>query len=431
MPGSSPREVSEKVRLLRARVILPMDRPPIEDGAVWLQGNRVVEVGSWRELRAQVSGFSMDLGEVVVLPGLINTHAHLDYTGMAGQLPSPRTFPDWIQGMLALKAAQSHADYAAAWIAGAMMLLRHGTTMVIDIEAVPELLPGVWGTTPLRVGSCLELTGVRSGRDPQALLQEAVERLDRLPGGRCWGGLSPHAPYSTPPALLRGAAGIARQRGWLLTTHVAESAAEFEMFREARGPMHDWLRGNGRDMTDCGERSPVQHLAALGVLSASLLAVHANYLADGDAQLLAEHRVGVVHCPRSHAYFGHAPFPYETLMAHGVNVTLGTDSLASVRWSPQEPAELDLFAELRAFASAHPEVAPRALLAMVTRNAATALGMSERFGRLGPGSRADLIALPASAPIETVEDAVLAHRGNVYRSMIDGQWAYVNDGGKP
>ena len=99
------------------------------------------------------------------MPGLVNAHCHLDYTDMAGQ-PAPKQFPDWIKGLLARKAAASYADYAQAWLRGAAMLLRTGVTTVGDIEAVPELLPDVWSSTPLRVGSFLEMTCVRSRRDP-------------------------------------------------------------------------------------------------------------------------------------------------------------------------------------------------------------------------------------------------------------------------
>src|SRR6266516_1763479 len=120
------------------------------------------------------------------------------------------------------------------------MLLRSGTTTVGDIEALPELLPEVWDATPLRVISFLEMTGVRSRRDPELILQDALARIEALPHRRCAAALSPHAPYSTPPRLLRLAAAAARQRKLRVATHVAESATEFEMFRHGRGEMFDW-----------------------------------------------------------------------------------------------------------------------------------------------------------------------------------------------
>ena len=167
------------------------------------------------------------------------------------------------------------------------MLAKTGTTTVADFETVPELLPDVWSTTPLRVISMLEMTGVKSRRDPRAILQDNVNHIMTLPGGRCRPGLAPHAPYSTAPELLRLTADMARRRHWPLSIHVSESVQEFEMFTKGRGIMFDWLRRNDRDMNDCGERSPMQHLDRYGVLSENCLAVHVNYLAEGDAKLLA------------------------------------------------------------------------------------------------------------------------------------------------
>ena len=130
-------------------------------------------------------------------------------------------------------------------------------------------------------------------------------------------GLSPHAPYSTVPELLRLSAQTARRRQWRLTTHVAESALEFEMFARGRGEMFDWLQRSGRDMSDCGLGSPVQHLERCGALSERLLAAHANYLGKQDAALLARRKVHVVHCPRCHFYFHHDPFPLRRLAQGG------------------------------------------------------------------------------------------------------------------
>lgn len=289
--------------LLRARVVLPIGRPPIADGAVVVSGQRIAAVGTWRSLRTRYAGEVHDLGDVVLLPGLVNAHCHLDYTHMAGMFPPQKSFCDWIKLITTEKAHWTFSDYAEAWLDGARMLLRSGTTTAADIEAVPELLPDVWTATPLRVISFLEMTGVRSRRQPELILQEALEKIDTLPLHRCSAALSPHAPYSTTPCLLQRTAALAQKRRLRVTTHIAESATEFEMIRHARGEMFDWLQRNERDMADCGRRSPVQHVAQAGLLGRNFLAVHVNCLARGDAAALARKQATVVHCPRSHDYF--------------------------------------------------------------------------------------------------------------------------------
>ena len=409
--------------ILRARALLPVSQPPIENGAVVVAGNRIRAVGRWSDLRPAAGESVLDLGEVILLPGLVNAHCHLDYTDMAGALPPPKTFTDWIPLIMAAKSNWGYSDYMRSWLHGAQMLLRTGTTTVADIESVPELLPEAWEATPLRVFSFLEMTGIRSQRDPQAVLHEAIEKIESLSHPRCSAALSPHAPYSTLPALLQLSAETARVRGWWLCTHVAESEHEFEMFMRARGPMHDWLQRNQRDMSDCGLGSPVRHLERNGMLGENLLAIHANLLADGDAALLGKHRVPVVHCPRSHGYFQHPPFPYQQLADAGVNLCLGTDSLATVRPAGKQKLELNLFDEMRALAAREPGLSAGDILKMATVNGARALGLPGQIGELTAGSLADLIAIPSQAKASQITEAILGHAGPVAAGMIDGHWA--------
>jgi cytosine/adenosine deaminase-related metal-dependent hydrolase len=122
--------------LLRARIVVPVTAPPVEDGAVAVSGDRVVAVGSWRELSAAWPGPVTDLGEVILLPGLVNAHCHLDYTGLAGQLAPPRTFPDWIKAILAAKGAWTNEDFTRSWLDGAAQLLASGTTTVANTESL-------------------------------------------------------------------------------------------------------------------------------------------------------------------------------------------------------------------------------------------------------------------------------------------------------
>ena len=409
--------------IIRSRIVLPVCQPVIEDGAVRIRANRIEEVGPWKELPRSATEPVVDLGDTILLPGLINAHCHLDYTEMAGTVPPQKSFTNWIPLMLAAKAEWNYSEFASSWLHGADMLLRSGTTMVADIEAVPELLPDVWQSTPLRVLSLIEMTGVRTRRDPKTILREALDSIDRLPGGRCRPGLSPHAPYSTNPELLRISAETAAKRQWPMAVHVSESADEFAMFARAEGHMFDWLRRNGRNMSDCGIGSPIQHLERNGALGSHLLAIHVNYLAPNDAALLARRKVSVVHCPRSHVYFRHAPFPFARLTRCKVNVCLGTDSLATVFKTRKQAIALNMFDEMHAFARAHPRVSSATILRMATMNGARALGLPGEAGEISSGTLADLIAVPFSGKVDDVDDAVLDHQGAVHASMIDGEWA--------
>ncbi len=159
------------------------------------------------------------------------------------------------------------------------------------------------------------------------------------------------------------------------------------------------------------------------MLGENVLAVHVNCLARGDATVLAKNKTHVVHCPRSHDYFKHPPFQRQRLTNAGVNLCLGTDSLATTRKTGKQKPELDMFAEMRALADHDSEISPAEILRLATVNGARALGLAGKIGELSPGAFADLIAIPFHGKLAKVHDAVLQHTGNVTSSMIDGRWA--------
>jgi cytosine/adenosine deaminase-related metal-dependent hydrolase len=195
------------------------------------------------------------------------------------------------------------------------------------------------------------------------------------------------------------------------------------MFCDAKGPFYDWLKSQRR-MDDCGHASPVRLAQDYGLLAPNFIAVHANYLAPGDAGLLARSRSHVVHCPRSHDYFAHDPFPYDELRSAGVNVALGTDSLASIRKFDNREPQLDLWAEMRLFSARHPGVPPREILEMAGSRAALALGLEKETGVLMQGFSADCLAKTYTGPVHEkrmVED--LLHTGEVRQVFVAGEIA--------
>lgn len=406
--------------ILRSRVVLPVRRPAIADGAVVVSGKRIRAVGRWDSVHKEFPRAKVqDLGDVAILPGLINAHCHLEYTDLAGEFLPPRHFSDWLKLIVTAKGTRADDDFACAWQHGAQQLLFSGTTTVADIVALQSIQPQ---PAALRVFSFLEMTGVRSRQPPEQIVASAATKIKALRANDRRAGFSPHAPYSTTAALLTRTAQVARRQGWHITTHVAESPEEFEMFSAGRGKLFDWLKGQ-RDCSDCGHNSPVQHLAQQGLLGTNFLAIHANCLAPGDAVLLAQSNSSVVHCPRSHTFFGHPKFPYKELTSAGVNICLGTDSLASIEGRGNKPPKLNMFSELRAFARKNPGTPAGTILRLATLNGAQALGLTGKTGELTKGAFADLIAIPCREKLADVPEAVLHHRGDVAASMIDGAWA--------
>ena len=402
--------------LLRARIVLPVSQPPIADGFVRMAGDRITEVGTWADL-ADSSG-AEDLGEVILMPGLVNAHCHLDYTDFIGAIPPQKSFTDWINALVDLKRDVDDAAHCQSWLRGARQSLRHGVTTLGNIETRWNHLPQLWRQTPLRFVSFLELIVLRAESDSKKALLEAMNwaREDPPPLGTL--GISPHAPYTTKQDLLEACAGMMEMP---IAIHVAESVEEDEMFRGGTGALHEKMAEVGRDMGDCGKRSPLAQVAASGVLSKNVLIIHGNYLDAADIQSVARSGASLVHCPRSHRYFGHADFRFSDLESAGVNLCLGTDSLATMR---EPDAKLDLFSEMRLFQQCHPELLSEQLLQMATTHPAAALGLEGQVGELAEGAFADLAVIPFAGSIESAATAVVDHSDEVQRVMIDGQWQW-------
>lgn len=381
----------------RAKIVVPMVGPPISNGAVIVVGDRIAEVGSWREVRPPPGAVSVDLGEHALLPGLINAHCHLDYTGMRGSIPRQRTFTDWVRAINARKSESTSDDYLAAITEGFAEAQKFGTTSVVNLEAFPQLLRNI-DAAPLRTWWCAEMIDVREPVSPARIAEELKCDFTSHQTWQGGIGLAPHAPFTASASLYREAAAIGRRDNIVLTTHLAESRDETEMFRDGRGPLFDLMAGIGRPMADCGQRTPVAAMVELGVLDQRWIVTHLNELTEADLrQLAGSPKFHIAHCPRSHAFFGHAEFQFERLRALGFNICLGTDSLASNE-------NLSLFSEMRHFRTRQPSLSAREVLEMVTVNAAKAIG--EPIGSIAPGIYADLIAVPLSAGGEIYEAIV-------------------------
>lgn len=393
----------------------------MDDGAVIISGNRIQKIGPWSEIRREAREKELDLGEAVLMPGLVNAHCHLELTGLAGRIPQSDSFTAWIQSVLRARQELDKSSLRESWLQGEIMLLRSGTTTVGNIESTLSLLPRIRPRATLRVCSFLEMTGVLSGMPPEQILEDCLKIIRAAAPDKGTYGLSPHAPYSTSLELLRTVAGHLKNHPAPVCMHIAESREEWEMFRFQRGELYDWLAGR-RDMSDLTGQSPVQHAYRAGLLNENLIAVHANCLDKADIELLAKNRVSVAHCPRSHASFQHAPFRWPELKRAGINVCLGTDSLASPPLPGGDEAALNMFEEMRLFSKNHPECSSSEILAMATVHGARALRLEGKVGEFRPDAWADGIVIPFDGRAEAAEDHVVHYRDPIPQVMVDGEW---------
>jgi aminodeoxyfutalosine deaminase len=443
--------------IIRARTVVTMDRAPIRNGAIAVLGDRIVDVGTFAEIKAGNADNSLDLGEQALLPGLINTHCHLDYTCLRGRIPPQKPFTDWIRAINAEKSALSPTNYLASINDGFAEAKRFGTTAIANLTAFPELISQV--QPPIRTWWFPELIDVRTPRRANELVDAAIEGLRSSlecadPSGSTTGrirrgelskrsrrrgiaalqkpqwGLAPHALFTASKDLFLRCEEIAQREHILLTTHLAESREEMEMFRDGSGPLYEFIKSIGRPTDDCGRKTPLENFLNLIGRGGSpnrprtievnrpypfWIVAHLNELTGNDFDLLerSNSKFHVVHCPRSHSYFGHSPFAFERLRTLGFNICLGTDSLASNE-------SLSLFDEMRAFQKNFPQISAEEILKTITVNPARALRCEKALGQIRPGFGADLIAVPCSGSTDIFEQ-IIAFDGPVKFIMMSGE----------
>jgi cytosine/adenosine deaminase-related metal-dependent hydrolase len=370
-------------------------------------------VGKTSEIRAAHTGEVRDLGERVLAPGLINAHCHLDLTRLRGEVEWRGSFIEWALQLVAAKKLHSEKDFLSAYKMGMEQLTRSGTTTIVDITSTPSILHQIL-PTKLRVWWCLELIDSNRAEDAKKLATEALEFIAAHPNVRGGFGFSPHAPYTASAELYRLCAQYSRARNIPLATHLDESQEEDDMIRRGTGPMYDYFLRAERDMSDCKRIGPTQLLAEYGVLGPNCLAAHANYLTPPDVVLLKQNGTHIVHCPKAHRFFQRGLPPLNSWKEQGVNVCLGTDSLAS-------NDSLNMLDEMETLGQMFPRIAAQELLEMATLHGAKALNQSEKLGRIAPGAWADLIAAPLDGVGGDPYEAIVYADKAVSFSMVAGE----------
>ena len=381
----------------RARWVVPVTSPPIANGVVAVDGDRIAYVGS---ADGAPEGPDDDLGDVVLLPGLVNAHCHLELTAMRGFLEDI-DFRRWILRLTNARRAVFDADAlldSARY--GIEEGLRAGVTTYADtcasgvvVRAMREagvrgvMYQEVFGPDPAQ---CDE--SIRDLRSAVAGLRYLETPLVRV-------GVSPHAPYTVSDDLFRATAALAREQGLPMAVHIAESDLEQRLVVEAAGSFADGLRRRGIAVAPRAE-SPVRLLARLGVLESSPLLIHCVRVDRSDIVAIASSGSAVAHCPVSNAKLGHGVAPLTELLAEGVTVGLGSDSMASNnRMDILEEARIALLAQrTRLCSSETPDAAE--MLELATIEGAKAIGVDHLVGSLEQGKQADLAAfsLAGTAP---------------------------------
>jgi cytosine/adenosine deaminase-related metal-dependent hydrolase len=447
-----------------ARWVLPISSEPIENGAVAFDRGRIIGVASRRSLsdrfpRARVT----DFGEAAILPGLVNAHSHLELTVMRGFLErEERNFAAWLRKLTLARMTMSPEDLRVSALCGAIEAARAGVTCLGDASS-----SAVSAMKALREAGLRAIVYQESfGPDPSAaeanleeLRLQLTEARD-VENGLVRVGVSPHATYTVSAPQLGLIARLALENNLPLMMHAAESRAEELFMREGSGQFADGLKARGINWQAPGT-STIQYLARHGVLETTPLLAHCITVDDADIQAIKESGSGIAYCPKSNAKLGHGRAPFSSFLTAGVNVGLGSDSVASNNIC-------DMLAEAR-FATllaradcgsvssptpgspdgqpgwggavregSYPNL-PDALQAPVnaeqalfaaTLGGARALGLDDQIGALEEGMQADLVVIGLDGihqqPVRDPTDAlVFSSSGrDVMLTMVAGKEVY-------
>jgi cytosine/adenosine deaminase-related metal-dependent hydrolase len=367
--------------------VLPVSGPPIRDGAVVVEGDRIAAVGPAAEVLSGFTGLICEPGPGAILPGVVNCHVHLEFSALSTKVPPQSRWEDWLEATLAAYGALTAGEIAAGIPPAIEALHQSGAALVGEVTNTgaswPQLEAG-----PLSCHlffECLGFDLLEKFNLPEVFPWFGRPEVE----GTTWISAAAHAPYSVSAPLFRAVSEWNSARSGLQMVHLAESQAELTFLASGNGFFQGLLQRRGRWVPGFQPPgvSPPAYLNRLGFLGPRTLAVHGTQLTAGDCDLLAATRTWLVLCPRANRYTGAGAPPASDLLAAGVNLALGTDSLAG-NW------DLNLFGEMLWLYQNFPAWPGALWLRLGTLNGAQALGRDREFGSLEPGKKAALGFLP-------------------------------------
>ena len=389
--------------ILKAKYLITNPEHCIENGAVAVNGTKIYRIGTFEEIKAlaNVDKF-IDLGNAVILPGLINIHTHLDLTNLHNRIKPTTNFTHWVFQIVGARIRWKEEDYVSSIEKGITLCVESGTTTVADIANTGYSF-SVLKKSPLRKVVYKEVIDLNPDHAKDVLKKTQSELSTIIPDDLLSIGLSPHAPYSVSRELYQAIAQFAVETDTPVCTHIAETQDEIEFLTKGTGSFPAFLR-QLRAMPDNWQTpglTPIQYLNETGILRNHPLLIHCNYVTDEEISVIKFSGASVAFCPRSHHFFGHANHPVQKLLDAGINVGLGTDSLASNE-------TLSILDEMK-FLSLRHSISPKTLLTMATINGAKALGLESKVGQIKEGFEADLcgVQLPD------------VYGGNIYSQLLD------------
>ncbi len=422
------------IRVYRAEWVLPISTEPIQDGAVAVMEQFIEAVGPAEEIIAAYPGAELiTFHHAILLPGFVNCHCHLEYAVFRGFLDN-LNFGPWLLEFMDARGRLSLEDYSVSSLLGISECLSSGITTVAESMYSGTSLPAI-REAGMRARVYQELFGIDDNALGENMMRitAKLDELEEQETDLIEIGLFPHAPYTVSASLYRAIGDLARKRGKMFGTHLAESKEESTYIRSGSGLLALDLREKvgwdhlGRESFGV---TPVKYLQQWGVYGPDFLAVHCVNVGSRDVEILAKRDVAIAHCPKSNAKLGCGIAPLPGFLEAGIRVGFGTDSPASSNI-------MDMFGEMRTAIFLHRGtqrdvriLGAAECVHMATLGGARALNMDSLIGSLEPGKQADMIAVDMEyshfTPIHDPYSA-LVYGGNqedVFFTMVAGRHLY-------
>ncbi len=392
----------------------------LDGGAAVFDRSAIQAVGPVEKILKKYQGHQiLRLDNVVLMPGLVNLHTHLELPPLLNSVRAT-TFPDWVINLIREKRNLTDNDYISATQKNIQALLESGTTTVGEI-CTHRVSPALLKQSRLRSVIFHEIINMKAGAGQPGANVPLRSGRD---SGLVQDGLSPHTPYTVSESALLQIKKFAQKRHLRLAMHVSESKDEIRLLQRKKSGLEKLYELAGWDP----DRAPLaassfEFLHRIGFLGPNVLAVHAVQVTDRDIRLIRKTGVSVAHCPRSNKETGVGKMPLKKFLDAGITVGLGTDSLASV-------PSLNMWDEMRYAYQIHRKdgITARDIFNLATIGGAKALGMDKEIGSLEPGKKADLIAVPV--PKKNTGDIysdLLRETKSCIMSMVNGKIIWTDN----
>jgi cytosine/adenosine deaminase-related metal-dependent hydrolase len=379
------------MKVYEAEWILPVTTKPIKNGAVVIKNGKIFDFGKSQEIKSKYNAELVSFKNSIIIPGLVNTHSHIELSALKGKIDRQTNFVEWLKSVVIKRQELLEEEITSCIKKAIEEISLSGTIAIGDVTnyglSLNYLLEKkLWGT------GFIEVIGFKNDIADEIFenvkkLKDKFNKNDKLNIV-----ITPHATYSVSEKLFQK---INKLKQKVKSVHLSESIEEIEFLKSGGGRIFDFLKWRGAydEKWILPKKSPVKYLNGINFLDKNTIAVHCTNIDDEDIEVLKNNEVNICTCPGSNEKLGVGTAPVEKFLRAGINVAIGTDSLAS-------NDDLNLFNEMKFFKKTHPAINDEIILKIATINGAKALKLNDKIGSIEKDKFAELICLEFEKPIK-------------------------------